>query len=232
MGCVLGQHDDTGRREQAIYYLSKKLTDCESRYSPLEKTCLALVWATQRLRHYLLSYPVLLLARMDPLKYLFEKPVVSGRIARWQMLLSEFDITYVTQKSMLGQAIADHLGRHPLPCYEPPMMDFPDEEVFYTDIEYGESDPFWTMYFDGALNSKGNGIGIVLMSPEGVVIPKAYQLGFPTTNNITEYEAFIAGLRAALRLDVRHLKVIGDSKLVISQVLGEWKTKDPRRGPL
>ena len=52
MGCVLGQHDDTGRREQAIYYLSKKLTDCESRYSPLEKTCLALVWATQRLRHY------------------------------------------------------------------------------------------------------------------------------------------------------------------------------------
>lgn len=111
-------------------------------------------------------------------------------------------------------------------------MDFPDESVFYTDIEYVKSDPFWTMYFDGALNSKGNGIGIVLMSPEGVVIPKAYQLGFPTTNNITEYEAFIAGLRAALRLDVRHLKVIGDSKLVISQVLGEWKTKDPRRGPL
>lgn len=41
------------------------------------------------------------------------------------------------------------------------------------------------------------------MSPEGVVIPKAYQLGFPTTKSITEYEAFIAGLRAALCLDVR-----------------------------
>lgn len=63
---------------------------------------------------------------------------------------------------------------------------------------------------------KGNGIG----------------MGFPTTKNITEYEAFIAGLRAALCLDVRHLKVIADSKLVISQVLGEWKTKDPRKGPL
>lgn len=88
MGCVLGQHDDRGRREEAIYYLSKKLTDCESRYSPLEKTCLALLWATQRLRHYLLSYPVLLLARMDPLKYIFEKPVLSGRIARWQSSIS------------------------------------------------------------------------------------------------------------------------------------------------
>ncbi|ERM98840.1 hypothetical protein AMTR_s00229p00014040 [Amborella trichopoda] len=51
---------------------------------------------------------------------------------------------------MLGQSIA--LGHHPLPCYEPPMMDFLDEEVFYTDIEYGESDPFWTVFFYGALN--------------------------------------------------------------------------------
>ena len=37
MGCVLGQHDETGRKEQAIYYLSKKFTDYESRYSPFEK---------------------------------------------------------------------------------------------------------------------------------------------------------------------------------------------------
>lgn len=44
------------------------------------------------------------------------------------------------------------------------------------------------------------------MSPEGVVIPKAYPLGFPTTNNITEYEAFIAGLRAALRPDATKIK--------------------------
>ena len=44
MGCVLGQHDETGRKEQAIYYLSKKFTDYESRYSPLEKMCYALAW--------------------------------------------------------------------------------------------------------------------------------------------------------------------------------------------
>ena len=41
MGCVLGQQDETGRKEHAIYYLSKKFTDCESRYSMLEKTCCA-----------------------------------------------------------------------------------------------------------------------------------------------------------------------------------------------
>ena len=38
MGCVLGQHDESGRKEHAIYYLSKKFTDCETRYSLLEKT--------------------------------------------------------------------------------------------------------------------------------------------------------------------------------------------------
>ena len=42
MGCVLGQHDETGRKEQAIYYLSKKFTDYESKYLSLEKICCAL----------------------------------------------------------------------------------------------------------------------------------------------------------------------------------------------
>ena len=40
--CVLGQQDETGKKEYAIYYLSKKFTDCETRYSMLEKTCYAL----------------------------------------------------------------------------------------------------------------------------------------------------------------------------------------------
>ena len=38
MGCVLGQHDESGRKEHAIYYLSKKFTECETKYSLLEKT--------------------------------------------------------------------------------------------------------------------------------------------------------------------------------------------------
>ena len=42
MGCILGHHDETRRKEQVIYYLSKKFMDYESRYSPLEKMCCAL----------------------------------------------------------------------------------------------------------------------------------------------------------------------------------------------
>ena len=96
MGCVLGQHDETGRKEQAIYYLSKKFIDYELKYSSLEKMCYALAWAAQRLIQYMLYHTTWLIARLDPIKYIFEKPSLSGRIARWQVLLLEFNILYVS----------------------------------------------------------------------------------------------------------------------------------------
>ena len=49
MGCALGQQDETGKKEFAIYYLSKKFTDCETWYSMLEKTYCALAWAAKHL---------------------------------------------------------------------------------------------------------------------------------------------------------------------------------------
>ena len=82
----------------------------EEKYLPLEKTCVALVWTTRKLKHYMLAYKVLLIARMDPLKYLMEKFVQDGKIAKWVLLLSEFDIKYVTQEFVKGRAIADHLA--------------------------------------------------------------------------------------------------------------------------
>ena len=68
----------------------------EKKYSPLEKTCVALVWATYKLRHYMLASKVLLIARMGPLKYLMEKLVQDRKTATWVLLLSKFDIKYVT----------------------------------------------------------------------------------------------------------------------------------------
>ena len=72
-GCVLGQHDVTGKKEQPIYYLRKKFTSYEAKYTLLEKTCCALTWVAQKLKHYFLSYTTYLLSRMDPLKYIFFK---------------------------------------------------------------------------------------------------------------------------------------------------------------
>ena len=93
---ILVDSHQESRKENAIYYISKKMFPYEENYSLLEKTCVALVWATRKLRHYMLSFKVLLIARMDPLKYPMEKPVQDGKTAKWVLLLSEFDINYVT----------------------------------------------------------------------------------------------------------------------------------------
>ena len=104
MGCVLGQHDESKKRERTVYYLSKKFMTCEMNYSLLERTCCALVWAAHHLRQYMLNYTTWLVSKMDPVKYIFEKPALTGWIARWQVLLSKFDIVYVTQKAIKGSA--------------------------------------------------------------------------------------------------------------------------------
>ena len=73
MGCVLGQHDETEKKEHAIYYLSKKFTEYESKYPLVEKMCCALAWTVQRLRQYLLYHTTWLIFKLDPIKYIFEK---------------------------------------------------------------------------------------------------------------------------------------------------------------
>ena len=60
-GALLAQHLKEIRKENDIYYISKKMLPYEEKYSPLEKTCVAPVWATRKLRHYMLAYKVLLI---------------------------------------------------------------------------------------------------------------------------------------------------------------------------
>ena len=81
MGCVLRHHNESEKRERAIYYLSKKFIACEMNYSLLERMSCALAWAAHHLRQYMLSNTTWLASKMDPVKYIFEKPAFTGRIA-------------------------------------------------------------------------------------------------------------------------------------------------------
>ena len=58
----------------------------------------------------MLYFNMWLISCLDPIKFIFEKPALIGKISRWQMLLSEFDIVFVTRKAIKGQAIADYLA--------------------------------------------------------------------------------------------------------------------------
>ncbi|XP_075665569.1 uncharacterized protein LOC142635265 [Castanea sativa] len=100
----------------------------------------------------------------------------------------EFDIKYVTKKSVKGRAIANHLAHCSPEEAEEIQGDFLDEDI--TGIEKESK----KMYFDGATNQNRYRIGVLLISPKGTHIPFSSKLNFPTTNNAIEYEACIMGL--------------------------------------
>ena len=109
-------------------------------------------------------------------------------------------------------------------------FEFPNEDLLATfQIEdKSTKEDTWKLYFDGASNALGHGIGDVLISPEGEYCPFTTRLNFNSTNNVAEYEACIIGLQAAMDKKVKNLKVYGDSALVIYQLREDWLTRDSR----
>ncbi|XP_016675222.1 uncharacterized protein [Gossypium hirsutum] len=221
MGCVLGQHNEIGKKEKAIYYLSKKFTGCEMRYPPIDKLCCALVWTTWRLRQYMLYHTTWLISKLDPFKFMMESDALNGMMAQLQILLSGFNIIYVSQKNIKRSAIADFLASRALKYYEPLNFDFSNKYLMYVAAP-------WKLNFDGVPNAIGNGIGAVLVSLNGDHYPFTCKLDFDCTNNMAEYEAYITGIRAAVEHKIKVLDVYGDSALVIYQLKGKWETRDSK----
>ena len=81
------------------------------------------------------------------------------------------------------------------------------------------------MYVDGASNQKGSGVGLVLISPEKIIIEKSVRLDFSVTNNEAEYEALIMGMAMVQRMGGKSVKVFSDSRLGVGQVKGNSRRK-------
>ena len=86
----------------------------------------------------------------------------------------------------------------------------------------------WKVFVYGAFNARGSGLRLVLVSPEGVKLERSLRLGFRASNNETEYEALIAGLRAVKNLGAKEVEKFLDSRLVVSQIDGSFKVRDQR----
>ena len=207
---MLAQEDDE-KNERAIYYLSKRFHDYKTRYIPIEKSCFALVWAVQKLRHITLPFEIWVVARINPLKYLFEKSALSGRLLRWLILLAEFDLKYVAKKTIKGSVVSNFCSKNPIEG-KSGKEDFLDEDIL--DVELGT----WKMYFDGAVSQYRNEIRILLITPKGSHMPLVIKLNFESTNNMAEYEACIAGMEALRELGVKEVEVFGDLTLVLAQM--------------
>jgi hypothetical protein len=225
LGALLQYLNDEGK-ERAIYYISRTLVGYELNYRPIEKACLAMVFSTQKLHHYMLSHTVHLISKIDPLKYMLSRTTLTGCLAKWVMLLSEFDIQYVDRMAVKGQAIANHLADAPLVADHPLIMEFPEKHLCLI-----EEQTLWKLYFDGSYTTHGSSVGILLVTPQGDYILKYFKLQFWCTNNIAEYEALVAGLKITIKWNIMELQVYGDSQLIINQALDEYQTKDDKLLP-
>ncbi|KAK4391471.1 hypothetical protein Sango_1924900 [Sesamum angolense] len=161
VGILLAQKNDEGK-ENALYYLSRTMTPNELKYSPIEKLCLALIFSIQKLTHYFQSHSIHLVSNANPLKYVMAKPVLSDWLARWYLQLQQFEITYIPQKAVKGQVLANVLADHPMPAEWELSDDLPNEDVLVIEVT-----PPWKKYFDGVSRKEGAGTGVVFVTSEG-----------------------------------------------------------------
>ena len=94
LGCVLSQKD-ARNIDHPIYFASRQLIATEKNYTTTKREALGMIFAVQKFCHYLLSYLFTFYIDHDALKYLNNKPDVSGRLARWVLLLKEFNFIVV-----------------------------------------------------------------------------------------------------------------------------------------
>nr|POE70788.1 retrovirus-related pol polyprotein from transposon 17.6 [Quercus suber] len=162
--------------QRPVYYVSKSLHEAEIRYLPLERAILAVVLGTRKLPHYFQAYTVVVLTQL-PLKIVLRSADYTGRIAKWGTILGAFDIRYMPRTSVKGQVLADLVAEFTEPSMEDvavtPSMD--EKSVGMV----SQQDPaHWELYVDGAANRKGSEVGLVLTSPEGIIIEKSLRLPF------------------------------------------------------
>ncbi|KAI3669358.1 hypothetical protein L6452_40591 [Arctium lappa] len=128
VGAVLGQK--IGKASHVIYYASKTLDNAQSNYSTTEKELLAIVFALDKFRSYLLGTKVIIYSDHAALKYLLKKKNAKPRLIRWILLLQEFNLE-IRDKSGAENLVADHLSRITFNGEQSPLKDdFPDEHLF------------------------------------------------------------------------------------------------------
>ncbi|XP_072072043.1 uncharacterized protein [Arachis hypogaea] len=170
---------ESGKAQQPVYFVSRVMQPTEQRYPKIEQLALALVTTARRLRHYFQSHTIIVRTN-QPLRQILTKPELAGRLTKWSIELSEFDIQFQPRSALKAQILAN----------------------FISELTSAEHNKYWELHVDGASSRGGSGAGVILKEGENVVAEQSLQFHFSASNNQAEYEALIAGLKLALNLQI------------------------------
>jgi ribonuclease HI len=177
----------------------------------MQKLVYAILMTKRKLRHYFDAHPITVVSKY-PLGVVIQNSEAEGRIAKWALELMGQNITYSPRSAIKSQVLAYFVDEW-TKIQTPPVS-----------IEHET----WIMYFDGTIMKEGAGVGLVFISPLGMHMEYLVRLHFLASNNTTEYEALINGLRIAAELGIKRLEIKGDSELVVDQVMKDKNCVDPK----
>ncbi|XP_050914580.1 uncharacterized protein LOC127129439 [Lathyrus oleraceus] len=189
-------------------YISASDTTIETRYTSIEKLCLCLHFSCTKLKYYIKPIDLYVSSHFDVIKYMLSKPIMHSRIGKWALALTEYSLAFMPLRAMKVQIVSDFIVDHA-------VVESPQLQV--------ELKP-WRLFVDGFTHKDGSGVGIMIISPDGIPTKLKYRIEGPLcSNNEVEYEALIAGLKALLELWATRVEIKGDSELVIKQLTKEYK---------
>jgi ribonuclease HI len=197
--------------QRPVYYISEVLSETKALYSQVQKLLYAVVLARRKLHHYFEAHPVTVVSSFL-LGEIIRNPDAAGRIAKWSIELMGETLAYAPRKAVKSQILADFVAEWIDMQLPPPQIQA----------------ECWTLYFDGSVMKTGAGAGLLFVSPLGEHMRYAVCLHFPASNNMAEYEALLCGLRIAIETGIKRLDVMGDSQLVIVQVMKNTSCHDDK----
>ncbi|KAJ4795108.1 Pol-polyprotein [Rhynchospora pubera] len=196
-------------QQKPVYFVSRILRDAEIRYPPIEKVAFAVMIAFRKLKPYFQAHPIKVLTDM-PLRKALGQLDVAGRMLKWTVELSEYDVSFEPRTAYKGQILADFI----VECTAR-QIENPKEEV-------------WEVFVDGAASEKGSGVGIEIKGPKGEKFHYAIHLTFEVSNNVAEYEALLAGMRLMEAIGARSVRFYMDSQLMVNQIKEEYAAINER----
>jgi ribonuclease HI len=163
---------------------------------------------SRKLRHYFQEYSISIVTDY-PLSDILRNQDATRRISKWAVELSTLNIDFKPQTAIKLQELVDFMAE-----WRENQLPTPTERPEHK-----------VMYFDGSLKLEGAGAGVNLISPTSEQLKYILQIFWKVSNNESEYEALLHGLRLAASLGIKRLLVYGDSAVVINQVNKSWDRK-------
>ena len=133
----------------------------------------------------------------------------------------------MSRTSIKGQVLADLMAELAEFLLEEEVgkQDMDEKSVYVVSLQEPLS---WRVYVDGATNQRGSGMGLVVISPDKIIIEKSLRLGFSTTNNKAEYETLLVGMTMVQKIGGKTVEIFSVLRLVVGQVKRELEAKDVR----